>query len=227
MISRKLTCICLCFAIPYSGYCNAAQNLLSYAKGSQTENVQKEIEELQQSILSSKDPALESRKFLQSFIDEINIQYGMQLTIADACRLLRENLHLLQIPKEFEGDFLTAIELFESEPIVTKWQSAKLEAHIYPPWEWNFFGLNKKHSSMVASISHEPHLELPDRMAIGVAFTAGGALACLVPGGQGFGLWMIGLGAAFAVEGLANGEKPFYRDPDTGEVTPFNPPLPQ
>jgi hypothetical protein len=225
--------ICLCFAIPYSGYCNAAQNLLSYAERSQTENVQQEIEELQDSILSSKDPVLESRKFLQSFIDEINIQYGMQLTMADACRLLRENLHLLQMPKESEGDFLAAIELFESEPPVTKWQSTQLEAHIYPPWEWSFFGLNKKHSSkhkhpsMVASISHEPHLELPNRMAIGVALAAGGVLACLVPGGQGLGVWMITTGAVCTLEGLATGEKPFYRNSDTGEITPFSPPLPK
>ncbi len=58
-------------------------------------------------------------------------------------------------------------------------------------------------------------------MAIGFACALAGALLCIVPGCQAPGLWMVGTGTTLALDGLAEGERPYYRNPETGEITPL------
>ena len=108
--------------------------------------------------------------------------------------------------------------------------TSKHSIHFYPPWKWSWFGLNKHHPKKQRSTEHhvceELQFELPTKMAAGFVITFGGALLCLVPGGQGAGLWMIGTGVSLAIDGLVDGERPFYRDSVTGEITPFGNPGP-
>lgn len=74
---------------------------------------------------------------------------------------------------------------------------------------------------ITASTGDNFEFELPSKMAVGFACALAGALLCIVPGAQGAGLWMITAGAALALDGLAEGERPYYRNMDTGEVIPF------
>lgn len=180
------------------------------------------------SLQQADTPFSESQKFLQSLIEEINVQYGMALTKKDACRLIRENLHLIHIPSESLADLLLMIQLIEFGPNainLTPENHLRQEAHasifsygLYWPWEWNWFGLNKKHhKSHKPSFSTPPfnrnvELELPPKMAAGFMCALGGALLCVIPGGQGIGLTLIGTGVGLALDGLANGERPYYVD---------------
>jgi hypothetical protein len=90
--------------------------------------------------------------------------------------------------------------------------------------------LNKnKHSKtkskyVVAAASAGTELELPSKIAIGFVCIFAGALLCIVPGCQMGGVWMMGTGATIALDGLGEGERPYYRNLDTGEVIPFGNP---
>ena len=65
--------------------------------------------------------------------------------------------------------------------------------------------------------SKDKELELPEKMAAGVACLLGGGLLFLVPGCQEAGLTLMGTGAALVLDGMAEGERPYYIDPKTGQ----------
>jgi hypothetical protein len=181
-------------------------------------------------------PFAESQKFLQSLIEEINAQYGMSLTKKDACRLIRENLRLIPIRFELLDDLLFMIHLIEFGPnainltpedhLHQESRARIFDYGLYWPWEWNWFGLNKKnHKSDKPLFSSLPYnrdveLELPPKMAAGFMCALGGALLCIIPGGQGIGLTLIGTGLGLALDGMANGERPYYIDSITKQAIP-------
>ncbi len=66
-------------------------------------------------------------------------------------------------------------------------------------------------------------LELPDKLAAGFACALAGSLLCIIPGGQSVGLTLIGSGISIALDGLAEGERPYYIDTKTGQRYPFMP----
>ena len=59
---------------------------------------------------------------------------------------------------------------------------------------------------------------------MGFVCVLAGALICIVPGGQGVGLCMLGAGTSLALDGLSDGDRPYYRDTETGEITHFGNP---
>jgi len=91
-------------------------------------------------------PIEEGRKFLESFIIEINAKHGLSLTLQDACRLVRENIHILQIPHEMQEVLLSIGAALESCPshLDPAFGNVRQSNGLYWPNEWNWFGLNKK-----------------------------------------------------------------------------------
>ena len=255
MIYRKTlyltaTWVLLLCSIPQNGTCSEPESftkefvmqsisndLLSCIKTNNLDGLLQRLEELQASFKDFQYSIFEIQEFLQTLITQINSQYGTCLTITDACRSLKENFDIAKISREQQADFLMALELFESEE--TPISAVALPAmnirlfstlqHFYPPWEWSFFGLNthRHHHSKSLHVKKckQQEFELPPKMALGCVCAFGGALLSILPGGQGAGLWMIGAGVALALEGLAEGERPYYKDTETGTITPCGTPL--
>lgn len=227
----------LLFFTPIEAPCfsNSSAEIISRVQLGDQNSVFHAFEELQQANVTLS----EGRKFLISLIDEINAQYHMSLTLADACRLIKENLHAMQIPLDQQRELLIAIGHIDPDcfPESTSVDDIHLQEKasvevfgrkIYWPWEWKWFGLNSsthhhKSEDLAHFTAHSPSrdLELPPKMAAGFACALGGALICIVPGGQGIGLGLIATGLGLTLDGLASGERPFYVDRATGEKIPF------
>jgi len=112
------------FSAPQEGLCLAfnkndphefVSGIITGIEENNPDLLEERFDELEDSIQSSEDPLAEGRIFLQCFIEEINAQYGLNLTLQDACILVRNNLHTLELPKEIEEVVLATIELMESD----------------------------------------------------------------------------------------------------------------
>lgn len=211
--------------LPQNAFSMSLKDVIVLPSSSMVEN---KIEELNDLVASAQCSLGEAKQFLDSFIFEINHQYGMNLTLVDACHLLKQNIHQLGISLEMQEPFLKVIDLFEAENlpdfISTEGSLAQHTWHynFYWPWEWNYFGLNKKkheskHSAL-ASVLKKPELELPNHMAIGFALALSGALVFILPlpGAQAVGVEMVTAGGIFFLEGMASGERPYHIDSKTG-----------
>lgn len=160
---------------------------------------------------------IEGRRFLEGLVDEMNAQYNLHLTLADASLLVKNNIERLDIPVVMRQELLAIADLFISNAVSVPLEKAHALKHkFYWPWEWNFFGLNKNHHE---KSHHKPSFKisqtefvLPDKLAAGFVCAFSGALLCIVPGGQGMGLTLIGTGLALAIDGMANGERPYYSE---------------
>lgn len=208
-----------------------AKDLLVCAENGTEETISHKIEELEVLFENAPNALDAGRKFIQSFVDELNLRYRTHLTT--------------EVPPELQKDLLVALDLYESStPVVAQSPSqeisdrtgiAQIKLRIYPPWQWNFFGLNKskpsktKHTRVANThVAKTPganaEFELPGKMAVGFACALAGALVSIIPGGQGVGVWMIAAGATLALDGLSEGERPYYRNMNTGEIIPLSKP---
>ncbi len=186
---------------------------------------EKQVEEIKS---FQKTSLVEGRQFLESVIQEINSQYGLNIGLADACRLVKQHIDRLEVPAEMRDDLLALADLFESGTfsvsLGNQREARSLKYRFYWPWEWNFFGLNERHHT-----KHKPAMKktteqefiLPDKLAAGFVCALAGSLLCVVPGGQGVGLTLVGTGLALAIDGMATGESPYYLNPTTNEKTPL------
>ena len=125
----------LCF-LPQEGICLAfdknepqefVHEMLSNIEEDNSDLLIAKFDVLEESIEASEDPFDEGRVFLKSFIEEINLRYGMNLTFRDACTLVRDNLHTLGLSKEIRNIVLTTLELMESDSKPTPEQIQNLE----------------------------------------------------------------------------------------------------
>ncbi len=230
-VITSLLCLCCFFCLEGGEPIESvATTIFSCAETNDTNGIAQTASILQTSLMAAQDPVTEARKFLQSFVDEINTRYETQLTIEDACRLVKEHLGELQIPQELHAQLLRIIELFEEKSQefapyqMEKCTAAQIHWHFYPPWEWNFFGLNKHHHHSHHHAHHcaaqidRPQFELPAKMAVGVISMFSGAMICLlpIPGAQMFGAGIITTGFFYALDGMVDGERPYYRNHETG-----------
>jgi len=141
--------------------------------------------------------ASEGAHFLESVIEEIQSQYGLKLNLSDACRIVKANIDQLDVPLDVRGNLILIAESFAAYSIAEKEQLREVNS-----WKW---GSKKK----TKNASRE-ELVLPDKLAAGFACAFAGALLCIVPGGQGAGLTLIGTGLALAIEGMSDGERPYF-----------------
>ncbi len=93
-----------------------ASDLLIQVENQNADGALGVMDRLGEMIEASEDPLAESRKFLQTFLKELNAKYGLNLTLHDACRFVRDNFHALGLPEESREDILGVIALYEQEP---------------------------------------------------------------------------------------------------------------
>ena len=93
-------------------------------------------------------------QFFQSFIDQINIQKNTDGTIEEACHIIRQKMYELSIPDEYREHLLLGLDVMQIKEIAIRDDlCSKVSMRIYWPWEWNWFGLNKKDKK------HDEHLK--------------------------------------------------------------------
>ena len=137
MASVATTSVCILCCIPQSGICYAgdasietqrlASEILNSVEICDVSGVSEQFDKLAEIADASENPLAESQKFLQIFIEELNAQYALNLTIQDACKLIRENIHVLNIPEEIQEIVLSAIELCEPELMSPIYEETNLE----------------------------------------------------------------------------------------------------
>jgi hypothetical protein len=187
----------ICLAVDGSESKEFVSDIVNHISDGNSDHLIERFDELEEVVQLSEDPLNESRKFLQSFIEELNIRHGLNLTIPQACVLVRENLHALQLPVEAQNLLLDTIALIESDSNPTTEQMQHFEKATRPnveylriswPWQWNWFGLNEKSHknskpSPAKSFTASPLLqaagtdkELPGTMYVGGVEALAGAL---------------------------------------------------
>lgn len=153
------------------------------------------------SIEASEDPYREAVGFLEAFLAEIEMKHGVSLSLLEACELVQSNLDLLDIDEKAKSVLLSFIELLESDPKIGK----IVHGGFYWPWEWNWFGLNKKDKNLEnpqeKTAGQQPVHEgdFSGSVYVGGAEILAGALTCVL------GIVCtpaIGLGGALMLDGI-------------------------
>ncbi len=223
LATTGITIVCILCTLPQEGIAlalNAEKSSTLSAEvvhlittGNEVQLVER-FDELERNIEVASDRLEEGRRFLISFIQQVNAQYGTNLTIKDACVLVKQNMHMFQIPAEAQSLLLATIDLFESDAIalnvreenVIKKGTEIRKNGLSWPWEWNWWGLNKKKKqtdiSSIGKVAKEnpygPNEEIPGSIYAGGVEIFAGCLACILasvfPLAGGFGLGLIGDG---------------------------------
>jgi hypothetical protein len=107
--------------MPQDAFCsvkkNTAQEILDLVVTNDPEDqLEGTLEDLEQSISESEDPLAEARSFLHLFLEEVDVRYGIKLTIPEACQLTKNNIHLFELSAEDQAELLIALDLLAAEP---------------------------------------------------------------------------------------------------------------
>ena len=201
----SLATIC---SLCYSPICLAGieidNHALLQAEMGQPVGVLEDFDELEDSLQEAENLIAEARAFLHAFIDQLNARYMTQISLQQACQLVKENFASLQIPTEIQSEFLEVIELLGKEEVPSPRQANAM----FPPWKWNWFRLNKKdkrqdsrdevHSTRVQNTDGLPGFFQPSTV-IGTAEAIVGST--LVYGTAPAGVGAV-LGAALLADGI-------------------------
>jgi hypothetical protein len=218
--SVVVTGICILCSIPQEGVCAAAASesgaisaevVHAIARGDEARLVE-QFDELEKAIEASQDRLEESRKFLNSFVQQLNAQYGVTLTLEEGCALVQQNIEMFQLKEEERIFVLAVVERLLANP-------AHFAAHIQNresptvhvnhglswPWEWNWWGMNKKkHKNPGGNVSMSCQVSpnapkfpdndpLPPYVYTGGAEVLAGCLACIL-GTVFTPAWALGVG---------------------------------
>jgi hypothetical protein len=123
----------------------------------------------------------------------------MRLTIEDAFHLIRENIYVMQVSDEEKSSMFAAIQFLESGSFKEFNLSIEEQPHTHLnvaarvcwPWDWKWFGLNKKkdfHKKMNLSVNQQDGIDLPSNVYIGAVELFAAVLIFIlpVPGAQAF-----------------------------------------
>lgn len=209
-------------------------NLFLKAEADDINGLNSQLNDIQKTVVGSLDPLQQSRDFLDSFIQEINIRYGLSLTLQQACILVNENVHLLNLSEEEQITLLAAIKLIQTGHatvgVITNElsfnENHSINSHklrLYWPWDWNWFGLNKPshhHNKSIKAnkrvfLEKHSEVELPGNCYFGACELLAGALLCIIPHPTA---WRLGAGLAVdggrrVVEGLIQHSDEMRLDP--------------
>lgn len=201
LASVTITSTCILCTIPVNGICLAnddslestqlANEILAQLDFQNIDSLLEKFDQFESVLDASTDPLTEGRAFLTSFVNGINAQYGLTLTLHDACALVQENLQALNLPEETQKIILATIELYMSDSSLSNDEQAKLEDHSYTDakisWPGNWFGLNHdvkhKHKKLkfpTCSATVSTDKELPGNFYIGGCEILAGALLCVL-----------------------------------------------
>jgi hypothetical protein len=233
--------------IPLNGTCLNSTESIDPQKFINVQNQDtliRTFDKLEHVFDSSQDLFVEGQKFLQTFINEINIKYNLKLTIQDACKLVRENLYIFDLPEETKKILFLTINLYEANSNHMKDQKEELESliiefnnnvianAIYWPWSW--FGSNKDekpkgHHPLNHHVAHTnsstyTDKELPGNCYVGACELLAGALLCLIPTptSMWLGTIMMGDGVRRLIDGSIQLNDERRNDPNY--IYPADPP---
>ncbi|HSX37522.1 MAG TPA: hypothetical protein VLE95_01690 [Chlamydiales bacterium] len=128
-VAIAVTLAMLC--VPRDGCCedekieNMAKDILAKMKTGNFESIPEKFEELGQSFELVDDPVAAGRKFFKVFINEVNAQYGLSLTVSQACELIRDKS--LQLSPEYQERLSQTIELLGAEDSVSEMTPKELQ----------------------------------------------------------------------------------------------------
>lgn len=138
---------------------------------------------------------------------EIQLKYGVEVNLG---QIVNETLQLMINSGNFSAEEIEKARHFYADLIETSNSSLR---------EGKMCFRSKKSSK---SNKHESlELELPPKMAMGFVCMLAGGLVCIIPGAQVFGAELILIGGGLALDGLAEGERPYYMNPANGEKYDF------
>jgi hypothetical protein len=155
-----LLATCMLCCIPQNVFCltqeTIARELLETTDEAQLKD---QFDALEQSIKQSDDSMAAGRKFLESFLAQIKSQYGVSLTIPEACRLIKENLHMLEIPPETKEPLLNLIKTLSPRSNLQLVAAQVIQT----------------------SSQTDPNADLPGNVYVGAIEVFAGALLCIIP----------------------------------------------
>jgi len=110
--SIALTSACILCCIPQHAYCLTNESIAKQLlETSDIDLLKDQLDVLELSMEKSDDAIAEGRQFIEAFLAQINSQYGISLSISQACQLVKENLPTLNLPTETKESLLIAIDL--------------------------------------------------------------------------------------------------------------------
>lgn len=186
---RRLAKISFPLWILISIPCGLKSNeLLVNVENFDSNRVVEHFDALYESIHKSQDKIDESRKFLLSFINDINRRYNLSLTLQEACTLIEQNLYTLPLTADEKSSLLFSIDLLHlsDKSLEMEGIAESHRLHLYWPWEWNWFGLNKKPHKEKCDYSKKspgsvPQKELPANCYVGAVELFSGVLIFFLP----------------------------------------------
>jgi hypothetical protein len=116
--SASIAFVALLGSLPPSGTCSTPLAAISQNFPVITLNsneLTNTFNDFEEQIKQAKDPLSEGRKILQSLIDEINALYGCSLSIEEACRLVKENMEMLNLDGNTQEILIGTICLLEEK----------------------------------------------------------------------------------------------------------------
>lgn len=200
----SVTILSLCFAFPQKALCmpveiessrKCASTVISDIVSGDSDVATQSFDHLETIAQASDNPLEVSRQFLECFLKELNEKYNLNLTIQEACTLVRENIHLLQLSEAQQTSLMKTIKLFEIDLIHSTEQFKEsttkignVSAVINWPWWWIAPVREKKKSRknkplpslILATQPLEIDQELPPNTYIGGAEILAGALTCVI-----------------------------------------------
>lgn len=186
------------------------------------------FDELENLIGKSDNFIRESRKFIEEFLAQVHTQYGISLSIIEACQLIIENLSSLGLPPETQESLLMAIDILLPEKPIE--MNLAAESNGLGKWfqnGWDYLRGKKpihkgtyKIKIIPSQISgpkpSQPDVELPGNIYAGAMEIFAGALLCIIPHPYtwAIGGFMIGDGTRRIADGYiqASDEKRLHMD---------------
>lgn len=147
----------------------------------------------------------EARRLLFQIKEEVKEHYGIDL---DLNLVMNQAISVMIDTGQFSEAEIKTAKRFYSQLIES-------EINTFSHWK---FG-KKKHKQ-----KEDQDFILPDKMAVGFVCIFSGTLLCLLPLGitQGIGTGLIGTGIYSILDGVREGERPYYVDSVTENSTPSN-----
>lgn len=102
-----------CFALPVQGTARLQPDR-SFEQQAQPDydRFERKFEDLEKALQNAEDPLAEGMKFIQSILDEVEAAYGVRITLAEACQMVKDNIDQLELPPEARESVLAVIEIY-------------------------------------------------------------------------------------------------------------------
>ncbi len=200
----SIIAIAIAIYLPSSGFCET-RNFFDQPEDELKQALIERFDKLEEKTRESKQPFLEGYHFLETFIEEINAQYGCSFTMLEACTLVRTNLDQFQLPPKAQSALIKLIEFIETTEAQKKVPSNRFNTML------SKISMNHAFAIYPSSIGPAPEEKDPsDSIIIGSVELLGGALLCVIPHpvSYGVGMILIGDGAARIFDDITSEEDP-------------------